>query len=165
MNQEALEKIFLQSFDAYGDAIFRFCLVKVSNRELAEDFTQEVFMRYWQALRDGKVMTNTRSFLYTIANNLAKDWYKKRKSESLDARMDGGFELADPGPSPHIDAEYREALLKITDMDDEDREILMLRHVEGWEPKDIAEMLNVSANVVSVRLNRAMSRLQEKLQI
>jgi RNA polymerase sigma-70 factor (ECF subfamily) len=59
-------------------------MVKVSNVELAEDMTQEVFTKYWQYLRDGREMTNTRSFLYTIANNMAKDWYKKKKADSLE---------------------------------------------------------------------------------
>lgn len=165
LNQGALEKVFLESFHAYSDAIFRFCLMKVSQRELAEDFTQEVFMRYWQALRDEKAMTNTRSFLYTIANNMAKDWYKKRKPESLDARMEGGFEPEDRAHVIEIDAEYNEALSIIEDMEDGDKEVLLLRYVEGFEPKEIAHMLDVSANVVSVRLTRAMSRLQEKLRI
>jgi len=80
MNQSTLENVFVESFSEYGDAIFRFCMVKVSNVELAEDMTQEVFVKYWQYLRDGKEMTNTRSFLYTIANNMAKDWYKKKRT-------------------------------------------------------------------------------------
>ncbi len=86
MDQDNQEKIFIESFSEYGDAIFRFCMMKVSNVELAEDMTQEVFTRYWQYVRDGKTMTNTRSFLYTIANNMAKDWYKKKKSYSLDEK-------------------------------------------------------------------------------
>jgi len=90
MNQNTQEKVFIKSFSEYGDAIFRFCIVKVSNIDLAEDMTQEVFTRYWQYLRNGKEMTNTRSFLYTIANNMAKDWYKKKKSDSLDEKMESG---------------------------------------------------------------------------
>jgi len=72
-----MEREFLQAFDEYGDAIYSFCFLKVSEESLAEDMTQETFMRYWQSLRRGQEMTNTRSFLYTIAGNLAKDWYKK----------------------------------------------------------------------------------------
>lgn len=162
MNQEALEKEFTAAFDEYGDAIFRFCVLKVSNTELAEDMTQETFTRLWTYLRDGKDIQNTRALLYTIAGNLAKDWYKKKKSESLDARMDIGHEPGEAGTQMQ-NALLHEVLDAIHDMDDIDKEVLLLRYVEGLEPKDIAEMLEETANVVSVRLNRAMKRLQKQL--
>src|SRR5690606_23115332 len=76
----------------YSDAIFRFCLVKTSSRELAEDLVQETFMRYWQSLSSGKEMRNTRSLLYTIANHLVIDWYRKKRSLSLDALGEDGFD-------------------------------------------------------------------------
>lgn len=163
MNQEALEKVFTDSFAQYGDAIFRFCMVKVSNVELAEDMTQEVFTRYWQYLRDGKEMTNTRSLLYTIANNMAKDWYKKKKSDSLDQKLEGGMQITATDASPETQAVYHEVITTIEDLDEKDQEVLILRYVEGFDPKDIAEMLEESANTISVRINRATKRLQKQL--
>jgi DNA-directed RNA polymerase specialized sigma24 family protein len=62
MKERSLKEAFLGSFDSYSDAIFRFCLMKTSNKELAEDFTQETFMRYWQSLREGKTMTNCEQY-------------------------------------------------------------------------------------------------------
>jgi RNA polymerase sigma-70 factor (ECF subfamily) len=163
MNQSTLEKIFIESFSSYGDAIFRFCMVKVSNVQLAEDMTQEVFTRYWQYLRDGKEMTNTRSFLYTIANNMAKDWYKKKKSDSLDEQMESGHVPKDTSANPEVRAEYQEVISVIEDMEQKDKEVLLLKYVEGLRPKEIAEVLEETANTVSVRLNRATKRLQQKL--
>lgn len=157
--------MFIESFSEYGDAIFRFCMVKVSNVELAEDMTQEVFTRYWQYLRDGKEMTNTRSFLYTIANNMAKDWYKKKKADSLDEKLESGYSPKDTNASPEAVASYQEILNTIEDMEQKDKEVLLLKHVEGLDPKDIAEVLGETANVISVRINRATKRLQQKLHI
>lgn len=165
MDQSTQEQEFAVSFASYGDAIFRFCMVKVSNVELAEDMTQEAFMRYWQYLRDGKEMTNTRAFLYTIANNMAKDWYKKKKAVSLDERMETGQVPKDTAANPEVMATYSEVLAAIQDMEEKDRDVLFLRHVEGLDPKDIAHILAESANVISVRINRATKRLQEKLGI
>jgi RNA polymerase sigma factor (sigma-70 family) len=164
MNQSNLETIFADTFDTYSDAIFRFCLVKVSSVELAEDMTQEVFMRYWQYLRAEKEMTNTRSFLYTIANNLAKDWYKKKKPVSLDDRLEAGNHPPDGRSlSPEANALYLEVLSMMEDMDQSDKEVLFFRHVEGLDPKQIAELLGETANTISVRLNRATKRLKERL--
>lgn len=166
MDQETAQHAFLETFDAYGDAIFRFCMVKTSNAELSEDLTQETFMRYWQSLRDGKEMTNVRSFLYTIANNLVIDWYRKKKSDSLDAKLEGGFQVADAaGASPEREAIYAEALARMRELEPGDAEVLTLRFVDGFEPRDIAEILGESANTISVRLNRAMKRLQGILNV
>lgn len=164
MIQSKLEKVFADTFAIYSDAIFRFCLIKVSSVELAEDMTQEVFMRYWQYLKDGKEMTNTRSFLYTIANNLAKDWYKKKKSVSLDDVLDSGIQPIDRGGiGPEVAASYQEALSVINDMEQNDKDVLLLTYVEGLSPADIASVIDETANTVSVRLSRAQERLKKRL--
>lgn len=155
----------MEAFSLYGDAIYRFCLVKVSNKELAEDMTQEVFMRYWQYLRDGKTLTHPRALLYTIAHNLAKDWYKRKKPISLDDRLRDGHEPPTPLSSPQTLAEYSEVLEAMHELDDMDKEVLVLRYSEGMSPKEIALILHETANVISVRLNRATKRLQQHLGI
>lgn len=165
MNQSDTEQQFIETFSLYGDAIFRFCIVKVTNVELAEDMTQEVFTRYWQYLRDGKEISNARSLLYTIANNMAKDWYKKKKAVSLDDQMDNGDLPVEHSASPEIMASYQEVINTMEGMEDGDKEVLLLNYVEGLPPKEIAIILNETANVVSVRLNRATKRLQQKLHI
>ncbi|HEX4799230.1 MAG TPA: sigma-70 family RNA polymerase sigma factor [Candidatus Paceibacterota bacterium] len=163
MNQSDTEKIFIKNFSEYGDAIFRFCLIKVSNTELAEDMTQEVFTRYWQYLRGGREMSNTRSFLYTIANNMAKDWYKKKKVSSLDEKMASGDIPKDETARTEAIAEYQEILSIIQNMEEKDKEVLLLTYVEGLNPNDIGKILGEKNNTVSVRLNRATKRLQIKL--
>ncbi len=165
MKQEDLEIEFMEAFDSYSDAIFRFCVVKVSDTERAEDMTQEVFMRFWKSLQEGKDITNPRAFLYTIASNLAKDWYKRKKSESLDTHLDNGFALASKDISSETLSEYREVLDAMADLEERDKEVLHLRFVEGFEPKHIAEVLGETANNISVRLNRAMVRLREKMKV
>lgn len=165
MNQEHLEKIFLQSFTEFSDAIFRFCVVKVTDTALAEDMTQEVFMRYWRYVREEKQIDNTRALLYTIANNLAKDWYKKKKSVSLDQKLEAGMGFPSTDISQETSAAYREALDAIADLEPRDKEVLLLRFVEGLGPNEIAEIVHETANSVSVRINRAMVKLREHMHI
>lgn len=166
MQQSTLKEDFLASFDTYSDAIFRFCLVKTSSKEVAEDLVQETFMRYWQSLSAGKQMRNTRSLLYTIANHLVIDWYRKKRSLSLDALSDDGFEPPEEQLSTsQDDAEFGRILGVIDDLEDKDREVLLLRYVEGLDPKDIAEITGDTTNVVSVRIHRAIEKVQKKLHI
>jgi len=161
MDQDDTKAYFLQVHDTYADDIFRFCYLKVSNRELAEDLTQEVFLRFWQALREGTTMRSERALLYTMARNLVIDWYRKKKESSLDALSEQGKEFA--GEDRHdveVTAEMEEALRAVNQLDEPSREALLLRYVQGFSPREIAELSGESANAVSVRLNRAIKKVR-----
>jgi RNA polymerase sigma-70 factor (ECF subfamily) len=162
MDHEALKAQFLSAYDAYGNAIYRFCVLKVSSAELAQDLTQEVFMRYWQSLRKGEDLKNERAYLYTLARHLIIDWYRKKKEASLDALTDAGLEFKDETAKSIVsESEVREILAVIETLDEHDRETLLLRFVEGFSPKEIGEVLGESANVISVRIHRALKKVQE----
>ena len=164
MDQESIKTQFLSAYDAYSDALYRFCVLKVSSKEVAQDLTQEAFMRYWQSLRKGDSLQNERAFLYAVARNLVIDWYRKKKEASLDVLTDAGIEFKGAGPESITDsAEAREVLEVIEELDDADREVLLLRYVEGLSPSDIADVLGESANTISVRVHRAVKKVQERM--
>ena len=166
MDHEEMKEEFLAVYDQYSDAIFRFCQLRVSIRATAEDISQEVFTRYWQQLRLGKVIVNDRALLYSIARNLIIDWYRKHKEQSLDTLTDAGFEFAgDDHRKTIAQAEVKEVIAVISELDEPTREALLLRFVEGLTPKDIAEITGESANAISVRLNRGIKKVQEHLHI
>lgn len=164
MDQEELKDYFLQIYDTYADDIYRFCYLKVSSRELAEDLSQEVFTRFWQALREGTVMRSERALLYTMARNLVIDWYRKKKEASLDVLTEQGIEFGgEDAEDVTREAEMKEALQMVQVLDEPSREVLLLRFVEGLSPKEIARLSGESANVISVRLNRAMKKLRTQM--
>jgi RNA polymerase sigma-70 factor (ECF subfamily) len=164
MDQDRQKQTFLESFDLYHEAIYRFCVIKTSDTELARDFTQETFCRYWQALRSEREMENTRAFLYTIAQHLIIDWYRKKKSVSLDALADLHFEPKDAhAVNAEEEAQYGEVRSAIGRLNHDHQSVLILRYVEGLGPKDIAEILGVSPNVVSVRIDRALKKVRQLL--
>lgn len=166
MDPDETKEQFLLAYDQYADDIFRFCSLKVSGREVAQDLTQEVFMRFWQQLRDRAEIGNERALLYTMARNLIIDWYRKKKDQSLDVMTDAGFEFAsDDHRSIVGHAQMREVLDTLKDLDEPSREALTLRFVDGFSPKEIAELSGETANAVSVRLNRAIKRVQSLLHI
>jgi RNA polymerase sigma-70 factor (ECF subfamily) len=166
MDHEEMKEQFLMVYDQHADAIFRYCQLKVSSRETAEDISQEVFTRYWQQLRLGKDIQNDRALLYSIARNLVIDWYRKKKEQSLDNLTLAGFEF---GTDDHIatvhQAEVREVLGVLEDLDEPTREALTLRFVDGFQPKDIAALTGESANTVSVRITRGLQKVRDHLHI
>lgn len=164
MEERDIKEEFLAAFDAYADAIFRFCFVKTSDRELAEDLTQETFTRLWQAMREGRELSEMRGFLYAIARNLVIDWYRKKKPVSLERLNEEGFDPADRNVDIETDVDRKEVLRTILKLPDEDREILLLRFAEGLSPKEAAEALGISANLASVRSHRALEKLKHLLK-
>jgi RNA polymerase sigma-70 factor, ECF subfamily len=164
MDQDALKAYFLASYDSYADELYRFCLMKVSDRERAEDLVQDVFTRFWQTLREGTTPDNSRAFLYTLARNRVIDWYRKKKETSLDVLNEAGVEFAGDSSDEIIrDAEMQNVLAAIGELDEPSRDAVLLRFMEGWSPQEIADLNQESANAVSVRLNRAIAKLRTKI--
>ena len=166
MDPEEYKDQFLDIYDRYASDLYRFCLLKVSRREVAEDLTQEVFMKYWQQVRQGTEIGNDRALLYTIARNLVIDWYRKKKEQSLDSMAEQGIEFGtDDHKTITEHVAVREVLAVIGQLDEPSREAMTLRFVDGLSPADIAEITGETANTISVRLNRAVKKVQELMHV
>lgn len=159
------EEIFKKIYANESDAIFRFCLVKVSDRQQALDITQETFLRLWKTLLGGKKLQNEKAFLFTVAYRLIVDWYRKKKSVSLDKMLDNensSFDVVDDkAPDGVLGTEGRYLLSKINELSPTNREPVYLRFVENMSPQEISYVLNISANVASVRINRGLEELRK----
>ena len=156
---------FLEAYDAYSDAIYRHCFFRVYSESRAEELVQETFLRTWEYLSKGKTVDNMRVFLYKVATNLIIDDSRKKRTESLDSLLERS-PAAEPSYAGHADVE-RDVLLyevraTMAKLPEDERKILSLRYVDDLDPKDIAEVLGITPNNVSVRLNRAMKRLREE---
>lgn len=79
------------AFDAfvrkyYGD-ILKYCTFHCADRKEAEDLTQETFVRFFAKLSEYRYQGKTKNYLYTIAANLCRNHYKKRRPVPLDTEM------------------------------------------------------------------------------
>ena len=59
----------------------------------------------------------------------------------------------------------REVMSGLRFLPEDDRALIVMRYVDDLRPKEIAEILEVNANAVSVRLNRAVEKLKEKIRV
>jgi len=154
---------FIKAYDEFSDAIFRHCFFKLSDRELAKDVLQDVFMRTWEYVSQKGEIKNIKAFLYQVANNLIIDQYRKRKYNlSLEEMKETGFDVPSKEKrDAYFSAEVRNIMEIIKKLDPIYKDVLFFRYVDDLSPKDIAEILNESENVVSVRLNRGIKKIQE----
>ncbi len=160
MSEDNRQK-FLQYYDSHADAIFRHCFFRVYDREHAKDLVQEVFSRVWVSMIEGVHIENVSAFLYRIANNLIIDHSRKKHAFSLDHLMEEGFSLRD---NSHITLERtidaQQVYTFLRSLDNKYQPIVVMRFIDGMSPKEIATVLGLSENVVSVRLNRGIKKLR-----
>ncbi len=152
---------FLEAYDKYSDAIFRHCYFRISDRELAKDLMQEAFMRTWQYLtQQKKSLDNIRAFLYRVANNLIVDEVRKKRALSLEEAMEHGFAPSSPDENIKDNIDGKSLFVLLEKLSREYREVVVMRYIDDLSPQEIGEILGVSANVVSVRINRALQKLR-----
>ncbi|HEV7702431.1 MAG TPA: RNA polymerase sigma factor [Candidatus Paceibacterota bacterium] len=165
--QSDIKRKFEEIYSEESDAIFRFCLTRVSNREQALDLAQETFLRLWTSLMEKKDILNNKAFLFTVARRLIIDWYRKKKSVSLENIMykDGEMEYEPmdekTAKDSNFGAEGRYLVDKINELPPTARDPIYLSFVEGLSPKEIGDILGISANATSVRINRGLSELRK----
>lgn len=164
--RDTIEQLFIAAYDDYADAIFRHCVFRLGDREKSKELMQETFMKTWEYLMDGKRVENIRAFLYRVANNLLVDYVRKkqrRPETSLEELQLKGFDAKSDEPSPARIFDQRRIIAMIHRIDMPYRTAVIMRHIDGLPPKQIAAILGVTPNVVSVRINRGLKQLHSLL--
>ena len=169
-NQATLEQELSDAFDKYSDMLYRHALLRVSNAEQAEDLMQDTFMKCWDYACKHKKVSNWRALLYKIINNLIIDYYRKKKSSSLDMLLekegvnDGSFTdlIDEPNIAEQIDMANDIKILKenLNKLQQQDKDIVILRMIDKLSAKEVAKLLNITPNSVHVRLHRALKMLK-----
>ncbi|NOS66814.1 MAG: RNA polymerase sigma factor [Candidatus Peribacteraceae bacterium] len=160
-----IQDIFDRSYADYADAIFRHCAFRLMNRERGKDLMQEAFLRLWVELGKGVEVLNMRAFLYRIANNLIIDDVRKKKEMSLDELQETGWDKGeDKTQEMQSRVLFHDILATLKSMKPDDRELIVMRYIDGLTPADIAEVLSEAPNTVSVRLHRAVKELRSLMR-
>jgi RNA polymerase sigma-70 factor (ECF subfamily) len=165
----ALEALLIR----YQPHLYRFGLRMCGNEEDAGDVAQESLISMARSLRDFRGDASVSSWLYTIARRFCikkrrRSKFAPAREESLDGPgIDAAQRLADPAPSPEQAATNRElhhALTRAIDgLEPTQREVLVLRDVEGLSAPEVAKILGVSVDAVKSRLHRARVVVRQAL--
>ena len=170
VEKEGIREEFLRAYELNADAIFRFVYFRTHEREDARDIVQETFLRTWRYLAEGKEVLELRAFLFRTARNILYDMTKQkntRNTGSLDAYLEEGGDVADQHEGPAYDPMDVERAMKLLDALEppEYREAVHLRYIEELGVGEIARILDVNENVVSVRINRGIKKLKKLLPL
>lgn len=135
------------------DKIYRYCYLKVNNKEIAEDLTQETFLKYFSQtsyINRGKPL----AYIYTIAKNLCIDFYRKsNKEESLNEEVLGNDDVS----AFETNFTIKQA---VSTLPIDLQELLLLRFANELGINEIANIMEISRFSVYRKLNKAFDILK-----
>lgn len=176
---EGREAAHRELIKRYERPVFSLVFRMVRNRELAEDLTQDTFVKVLSHLDRYRSDFKFSSWLFKIANNVAIDHLRRRQLETVS--LDGSphaatnadveatrFDLADDAENALEEIESRElgsAIEQaIAGLRPEYRSCIMLRHVEGRSYEEIATTLDLPLGTVKTYIHRARHELRRALE-
>lgn len=149
----------------YMDAIYRYIFFRVSDEQEAEDLTEEVFIRAWEALpnyQHGQFPFT--SWLYRIAHNLVIDHHRKRKADplpDLELHQSGSSRSNEDKVLHRLDSAMLVDALQ--QLDPEEQQVVVLRFVEGLSHREVADVIGKSEGASRIIQHRALAALQKYL--
>ena len=162
--REGLLSVFLE----HRDALLRFLVRRLGNPALAEDLTQETWVRAASA-NGARTVGNPRAYLFRIAANLALDHQRhvahRVEVESVERVVAG---IADPQPSPEttaIDrAEFGALLAAVDALPPRCREVFIMARFEGATYSQVAARLGIAHSTVVTHMVTALAALERALR-
>lgn len=154
---------FQEIFDQYNGKIYGYVYLRLGkDRAVAEDLSQEIFIKAWQniAKYNAKKATLT-TWLYTIARNSLIDYFRKAKAEktSLDENTDLLSSTAESEIEQSILSDF--VYTKLRCLSHTDQDLVTWRFVQGLEITEIAQIINKSPATTTVAIHRAINKLRD----
>lgn len=148
------------------DKIYRYCYFKVNNRCLAEDLTQETFLRYFAQssyVNRGKQL----AYLYTIARNLCIDFYRKPQRTVVEEDVSKGgqqkiTEKLSESPMEQVETSLH-LQMAVEKLPLEMQELILLRYVNELSVREICKITGLSRSSEYRMEKEALRRLKEML--
>lgn len=131
------------------DKLLKYCYMKTRDSHVAEDITQETFLRFLSNQNYANIGKEM-AYLYTIARNLCTDYFRKRPEYELNENI--------PAPSTNSKSGIEEALEKLCE---DEKELLFLRYTNDESINDLAKHYGVSRFVINRRIKKALAKLKE----
>jgi RNA polymerase sigma-70 factor (ECF subfamily) len=144
------------------------CLRITRDADLAADAVQEALLKAWDRRNDFRGEAALDTWIHRIALNAAIDLTRRRKTRAEEV-LDEDLPVASNTPSP--DSEYSqealgrdlaEAMHRLSALE---RQVFVLKHIEGWRLDEIAESLQTTINGVKHSLFRATRKLRVDLHV
>lgn len=152
------EQEMLRLMAEHGAHLAGLCTLLLRDAHLAQDVTQETFIRAW---RKGRLLRETeRAWLTRVAVNLCRDEMRSRWFRHVDRRLNPE-ELPIPADAPQVDTDL---LDRVHRLPSREREVIVMHYWNDMPPEEIAAALHIDRATVFRRLARGRKRLKIELE-
>jgi len=164
-DQEAFRLIF----ERYSRPVISFIYDQVSDRELAEELTQETFVRAYRSLKNLRSETKLSTWLFGIAKNVSRESLRARmrQNQHIDLDDEKVLDLSDRGPVPVsqlLNKELNEVVQRALALLDEDkRTVFTLKVFHQCSYEEIAEITGFSIPKLKTDLHRARTEMRQRV--
>lgn len=146
----------------YYPSIYQYCRLHIYDTYEAEDLTQEVFISFFGSLHRYREYGKVKNYLYTIAGNLVKNYYKKRKDIPVERLPENQEACKNDIEEMENQREIEEA---VKNLPDDIREVAILFFFQELKQREIADILHIKLSLVKYRIRRAKDLLEEELEV
>ncbi len=158
------EKVFQSVFMEHANIIRNYIYYKCGDQDKASDIVQDAFIKLWQKCKDVPYK-KTKSFLYTVANNLFLNDIAHQKVV-LNYRAGNKKSYTNETPEFLLEEkQYDEKLQRaINNLTNGQREAFLLNRIDGKKYAEIADLLNISVKAVEKRIHGALVALRKEIE-
>lgn len=177
--QQGSEKAYRELLGRYQRPVFSIIYRMIRDREQAEDLAQETFVRVFNNIDRYDPRYKFSSWIFKIATNLTIDWIRRKELDTVS--IDGSrnavtaeqieatsitIASTDETPEELLEAKElgEEIEGAISKLRPEYKAAILLRHVEGREYQEIAEILSLPLGTVKTYIHRGRNELRDQLQ-
>lgn len=145
-----------------SDSLFRMAKSILQDEDEAKDTVQDLLLKFWEMRDQLSKLDNPKAFAFKSLRNRCLDIIRLRKEEG-----DLDDTNCDESPNPYEQIEIQDAVKQVYELIERlpelQRSILRMRDVEGMEIAEIAEIMDMKENAVSVNLSRARKKIREEM--
>jgi RNA polymerase sigma-70 factor (ECF subfamily) len=163
--KQGQEEAFGSIYNLYFEKIYRFIYYRVSHKEIAEDLSEDVFLKAFSKLSSIQKDASFEGWLYQIARNKVIDYYRDKKQlvalEDVENTLEYETNIIDVLELK----ENQKIFLKILkELGTEQQLVIKLKFLENLENEQIAEIMHKNEGAIRVIQHRAIARLQELIK-
>ena len=152
-------------YQLYSPGLYRYAMRLLGDDCLAEDCVAETFSRFLKALRAGQgPLDHLQAYLYRIAHNWITDSYRRQPPPPLD--LDESLKAEDrflPEVQGDTGLEQKQVRLALRSLTPDQRQVITLRFIEGWQNDDVALALEKPVGAIRALQFRALNTLRRLL--
>lgn len=161
--QTANEKL-RQDYNHYFINLQRFCMVKLKNKEQADDCVQESFFILYEHYMKGEDIKNVAGFLYKTADNLIKTQWRENQRAEKTVQIEAVSDIIPTKEDEYSDTDYDAIAEKLLQtLSESDKELYRLKYIENKSIDEISKELIINYQAVAKRLSRLRQRVKEMI--